>query len=447
MLKKVAIFKALDVEIKKQRGAVAVKEAYRGHHSLKEELSQQGVTVIAEVAGGDPARGKVRENYKASTHGKSLVENGARVISVATDKFLYHGDDKGLSETRTQVKVPLLRREFIFEEYQVEESKILGADAIFLMPALLSDERLAALHKLALAKGLDVAMEVSSEEDLKRAMAAGGDIISILGRDLDTWEPKWDQAIALMKKVPKDKFLMVEASVNTLAQIKELEKLGAHGILVGDALLDDFYPGKRLAQLLAGVDPPKKSQKAKASAVKEKPSSAVPAPAKPAAGSTTTPRNAAAPEKPEKVGKAAARTTPSTTARKGAKEPKMADMMSSMAAPAADAKPAAKRKAAPKKKKAVKKAAAKKAAPKKAAKKKTAKKAAPKKAAAKKKPAKKAAKKKTAKKGAKKAAKKTAKKAAKKKTAKKGAKKAAKKAAPKKKAAKKAGKKKAAKKK
>ncbi len=438
MLKKVAIFKALDVEIKKQRGAVAVKEAYRGHHSLKEELSQQGVTVIAEVAGGDPARGKVRENYKASTHGKSLVENGARVISVATDKFLYHGDDKGLSETRAQVKVPLLRREFIFEEYQVEESKILGADAIFLMPALLSDERLAALNKLALAKGLDVAMEVTSEEDLKRAMAAGGDIISVLGRDLDTWEPRWDQAVALMKKVPKDKFLMVEASVNTLAQIKELEKLGAHGILVGDALLDDFYPGKRLAQLLAGVDPPKKSQKAKASAVKEQPSSAVPAPAKPAAGSTpTTPRNAAPPVK------AAARTTPSTTARKGAKEPKMADMMSSMAAPAADAKPA-KKKAAPRKKKAVKKAAAKKAAPKKAAKKKTAKKAAPKKAAAKKKPAKKAAKKKTAKK----AAKKTAKKAAKKKPAKKAAKKkTAKKAAPKKKAAKKAGKKKAAKKK
>jgi indole-3-glycerol phosphate synthase len=444
MLKKVAIFKALDVEIKKQRGAVAVKEAYRGHHSLKEELSQQGVTVIAEVAGGDPARGKVRENYKASTHGKSLVENGARVLSIATDKFLYHGDDKGLSEARAQVKVPLLRREFIFEEYQVEESKILGADAIFLMPALLSDERLAALHKLAIAKGLDVAMEVTSEEDLKRAMAAGGDIISVLGRNLDTWEPRWDQAVALMKKVPKDKFLMVEASVNSLAQIKELEKLGAHGIIVGDALLDDFYPGKRLAQLLAGVDPPKKSQKAKASAEKEKPSSAVPAPAKPASGPVSTPRNAATTDK------AAARTTPSNTARKGTKEPKMADMMSSMAAPAADAKPA-KKKAAPKKKKAVKKAAAKKAAPKKAAKKKTAKKAtkkaAPKKAAAKKKTVKKAAKKKTAKKTAKKAAKKPAKKAAKKKTAKKAAKKTAKKAAPKKKAAKKAGKKKAAKKK
>ena len=437
MLKKVAIFKALDVEIKKQRGAVAVKEAYRGHHSLKEELSQQGITVIAEVAGGDPARGKARESYKASTHGKSLVDNGARALSIATDKFLYHGDDKGLSETRAQVKVPILRREFIFEEYQVEESKILGSDAIFLMPALLSDERLAALHKLALAKGLDVVMEVTTEEDLKRALAAGGEIICVLGRNLDTWEPKWDQALALIKKVPKSAFLMVEASVNTLAQVKELEKLGAHGVLIGDALLDDFYPGKRLAQLLAGVDPPKKSQKAKASAEKEKPSSAVTAPAKPAVGTPATPRVAAATDKaPSRP-----TTTPSNTARKGKKEPTMADMMSSMAAPAAEAKPA-KKKTAKKKaaKKPAKKAAAKKAAPKKKAAKK-----APKKAAAKKKTAKKTAKKavkKTAKKAAKKGAKKTAKKAAKK-----GAKKAAKKAAPKKKAAKKAGKKKAAKKK
>ena len=433
MLKKVAIFKALDVEIKKQRGAVAVKEAYRGHHSLKEELSQQGMTVIAEVAGGDPARGKVRENYKASTHGKSLVDNGARALSIATDKFLYHGEDKGLSEARTQVKVPILRREFIFEEYQVEESKILGADAVFLMPALLSDERLASLHKLALAKGLDIVMEVTNEEDLKRALAAGGEIICVLGRNLDTWEPRWEQAIALMKKVPRNNFLMVEASVNTLAQVKELEKLGAHGVLIGDALLDDFYPGKRLAQLLAGVDPPKKSQKAKASAEKEKPSSAVSSPAKPA-GSPTTPRAAA-------TDKAIARPTPSNPARKGKKEPTMADMMSSMAAPAAEAKP---KKAA--KKKAAKKPAAKKAAAKKAAPKKKAAKKAPKKAAAKKKTAKKAVKK-AAKKGAKKAAKKGAKKAAKKGAKKAAKKKTAKKAAPKKKAAKKAGKKKAAKKK
>ena len=137
MLKKVAIFKALDVEIKKQRGPVAVKDAYKGHHSLKEELSQPGITILGEVAGGDPGRGQVRESFKASTHAKSLAENGARALSIATDKFLYFGEDKHLSEVRSQVKLPLIRREFIFEEYQVEESKILGADAIFLMAALL----------------------------------------------------------------------------------------------------------------------------------------------------------------------------------------------------------------------------------------------------------------------------------------------------------------------
>ena len=86
MLKKVQIFKALDIEIKKQRGPAAIKDAYRGHHSLKEELSQPGISVIAEVAGGNPLRGQVRESFRPATHAKSLVENGARAISVATDR-------------------------------------------------------------------------------------------------------------------------------------------------------------------------------------------------------------------------------------------------------------------------------------------------------------------------------------------------------------------------
>ena len=93
MLKKVQIFKALDIEIKKQKGPAAVKDAYKGHHSLKEELSQPGISIIAETAGGNPLRGQVREAYRASTHAKSLVENGARVISVATDRFLFYGED------------------------------------------------------------------------------------------------------------------------------------------------------------------------------------------------------------------------------------------------------------------------------------------------------------------------------------------------------------------
>jgi indole-3-glycerol phosphate synthase len=116
MLKKVQIFKALDIEIKKQKGPAAVKDAYKGHHSLKEELSQPGISIIAETAGGNPLRGQVRESYRASTHAKSLVENGARVISVATDRFLFYGEDKHLSDVRSAVKVPLLRHDFIFEE-------------------------------------------------------------------------------------------------------------------------------------------------------------------------------------------------------------------------------------------------------------------------------------------------------------------------------------------
>ena len=263
-MKKVQIFKALDIEIKKQKGPAAVKDPYKGHHSLKEELSQPGITIIAETAGGNPLRGQVREAYRASTHAKSLVENGARAISVATDRFLFFGEDKHLSDVRSAVKVPLLRHDFILEEYQIEESKILGADAVFLMAAVLEPERLVALQKLARAKNLDVIVEVADEADLKRALDADADMVCVLGRDLETWQPRWEEALALMEKVPKSKCLRIlEAGVCTLQQIQQLEKMGVHGVIVGDALLDEFYPGKRLAQILAGVEIVKKPIKLK----------------------------------------------------------------------------------------------------------------------------------------------------------------------------------------
>ncbi|HQL47390.1 MAG TPA: indole-3-glycerol-phosphate synthase [Holophaga sp.] len=448
MLKKVQIFKALDIEIKKQKGPAVVKDSHRGHHSLKEELSQTGISIIGEVAGGNPFRGQVRESYRPGTHAKSLVENGARAISVATDRFLYFGEDKHLPDARNAVKVPLLRRDFIFEEYQVEESKILGADAILLVAALLEPERLKALQSLAVSKGLDVVMEVFNEADLERALEAGAEIICAVGRDMDTWEPSYEKALALIKKVPTKKCLrMVEAGVSALPQIQELEALGVHGVILGDVLLDEFYPGKRLAQLLAGIEPVKKP-------VKSKP--------KPTAESATAP--VASTPIPEGSAKPAPRLSTSHPARKGNKEFQMEhiqtpdETMASEAAPSSEAaakktaakkpaakkaaakKPAAKKPAAKKpaaKKPAAKKPAAKKAAVKKvAAKKPAVKKAAPKKAAAKKPAVKKAAPKKVA------AKKPAVKKAAPKKAAAK--KPAVKKAAPKKVAAKKPAVKKAA---
>nr|WP_320132967.1 hypothetical protein [uncultured Holophaga sp.] len=237
-----------------------MKEPYRGYHSLKEELSQPGITIVAEVAGGNPLRGQVRENFRASTHAKSLVENGANALAVATDRFLYFGDDRNLPEVRPLVKVPVLRRDFILEEYQVEESKILGADAIFLVAALLETERLSALHKLALSKGLDVVVEVSSEADLARALEAGAEIVCVVGRDLDTWESSWELALELIAKVPEKQCLrMVEAGIHSLDQISQIEALGVHGVIIGDVLLDEFYPGKRLAQILSGVEVARKT--------------------------------------------------------------------------------------------------------------------------------------------------------------------------------------------
>jgi indole-3-glycerol phosphate synthase len=263
MLKKVQIFKALDIELKKQKGPVAInKDAHKGHYSLKEELSQPGISIITEIAGGNPLRGQVRDSYRASTHAKSLVENGATVISVVTDRFLFYGEDKHLSDVRAAVKVPLIRYDFIFEEYQIEESKILGADAIVLMAYLLEPDRLIALQKLARAKNLDVIVEISSKADLKRALDCGADIVCVRGRNLNNWQTNWESALTLLEKVPQNKCLRIfEAGVCNIGQIQQLEDMGVHGVIVGDVLLDEFYPGKKLAQILAGTDALKKLPK------------------------------------------------------------------------------------------------------------------------------------------------------------------------------------------
>ena len=409
MLRKIQIFKALDIEIKKQRGPSSVKRPYRDHKSLKEVLSQSRISIIAEISGGNPMHGKVRQSFRPSTHAKSLFENGAKALSVATDPFLYASMDKHLPEVRGVATCPLIRRDFIFEEYQIEESKILGADAIYLFASLLEPERLKSLHEFAANKNLDVVVEVASEFDLENALEIGAQIICVVGRNLDTWEPSWEKTIKLLKKVPQNKCLrMAEAGISSLGQIRELESLGVHGVIICDVLLNEFYPGKRLGQLLAGVEPARKAPKKSVIEDKSEPDeSNADKYSKQQSSSSSFSKHPSRGHKETSMSEIIkaenAATAGELTEKKPVAPKKVAPAKKATAKkPAAKkaAKPAAK-KATPKKKTtakpAAKKAAPKKAAPKKVAAKKVApKKAAPKKVVAKKVAAKKVAPKKVA---------------------------------------------------
>jgi len=263
-------------------------------------------------------------------------------------------------------------------------------------------------------------VEVASEADLKRALDADADIVCVLGRDLETWQPRWEQALALLEKVPQSRCLRIlEAGVSTLQQIQQLEAMGVHGVMVGDALLDEFYPGKRLAQILAGVEIPKKPIKTKGRQdVSQDPQAKVVKPGRAEVGSHEVSRQKTG--GPASAGKLHPATQSPQPAREGKKEFPMeqihqpdetsmavaSDTAEVSAAPKKPAakkpavkKPAAKKPAAKKpavkkpatKKPAVKKPAAKKPAVKKpVAKKPVAKKAPVKKAVAKKAPVKKA---------------------------------------------------------
>ncbi|MCL1893895.1 MAG: hypothetical protein FWG02_06650 [Holophagaceae bacterium] len=393
MLRKIQIFKALDIEIKKQKGPSSVKRAYKDHKSLKEELGQNRISIIAEISGGNPFHGKVRQSFRPSTHAKSLIENGAKALSVATDPFLYASADKHLPEVRAVAVCPLIRRDFIFEEYQVEESKILGADAIYLSAALLDTERLQALQSLAGAKNLDVIVEVASEADIESALEVGAQIICVVGRNLDTWELSWEKMITLLKKLPAKKCLkMVEAGISNLRQLKELESLGVHGVIIGDVLLNEFYPGKRLGQLLAGIEPARKAPKKVSTTSSDEVESENDKPSKSSKSKSSSTSFSKPPTKGHKetsmeIKKAETATTSELTEKKPVAPKKAAPAKKAVAtkkpavkkaAPKKTAKPAAK-KAAPKKKVATKPVAKKAAPKKKVATKPVAKKAAPKK--------------------------------------------------------------------
>ena len=299
MLDRMAIFKTLDTEIKKQKGLASVKRPYTDHKSLKDLLGRPKLTVIAEVAGGNPLCGRVRASYKAATHAKGLLDSGAAALSVATDIYCYGGQDKHLPEVRGMASCPLIRRDFIFEEFQVEESKALGADAIYLTAPVLDPERMGDLLSLANSKKLDVIVEAFSQEDIENALDAGAQIICVVGRDVETWEVVWGRVHALLKLIPKKCLKMVEAGVMRLQQLKELESLGVHGVIIGDALLNDASPGRRLAQLLSGKEPPAKPQKEqKADAAKDAKAKDAPKKATKPAAKLATAAKKAAPAKP-----------------------------------------------------------------------------------------------------------------------------------------------------
>ena len=206
--------------------------------------------LIAEVKGASPSAGAIRAGFDPASIARAYAEAGAAAISVLTDARFFHGADAHLAAVRRAVDVPVLRKEFVLDPYQVYEARALGADAVLLIVSILPGGALADLQELAADLGMAALVEAHTERDLERALAVGAPLIGINNRNLDTLETTFEVTRRLRPRIPPGITVVAESGIEDRAHIEEMERLGVHGVLVGTALMRAPDPGARVRELL-----------------------------------------------------------------------------------------------------------------------------------------------------------------------------------------------------
>jgi len=227
----------------------------RGFAKALTARAASGLGIIAEVKRASPSKGLIREDFDPAFLAQSLERGGAACLSVLTDKPSFQGDLPFLLAAREVTTIPLLRKDFMVDTYQVAEARAHGADAILLILAALDDDLALALRDEAARWGLDVLAEVHNEEELERALALKPDLLGVNNRDLKTFETDIQTSIRL-KELAGGTPIVSESGVDGVDAMKALTAAGIRSFLIGEHLMRAADPGAELAGLLEAVDHP-----------------------------------------------------------------------------------------------------------------------------------------------------------------------------------------------
>jgi len=221
-----------------KRKAFAVRENSDSHR-LQTVLKQNDkINIIAEIKRASPSKGVINDKIDIGETAQSYERGGACAVSVLTEEDFFKGSLEDLRAVKHSVSLPILRKDFIFEEFQIYESAAIGGDAILLIAAMLDDEVLTKLHRLAERDlGLDVLVEVHTLEELERIKKTGAKIIGINNRDLHSFKVSLDVSRRLIKHAPEDALMISESGLQTLVDLFELKSLGFSGFLIGETLM------------------------------------------------------------------------------------------------------------------------------------------------------------------------------------------------------------------
>src|SRR5271157_2016949 len=244
-------------DVRQNSGLRALEQAAaahtpRGFRNRLRRVAQDGIAiaVIAELKKASPSKGLIRPDFRPSELARELERAGAAALSVLTDEQFFLGSLDYLRQASSSSSLPCLRKDFIVDEFQIVEARANRADAILLIVAALDQKELVALAAAARAQGLDVLCEAHDEEELRRALDAGCDLIGINSRNLRTFEVDLETAFRLVEKIPAGCVRVAESGIQSGADLARLRSAGYEAFLIGEWLMKAEHPGAALAKLM-----------------------------------------------------------------------------------------------------------------------------------------------------------------------------------------------------
>ena len=239
--------------LRELRGWLTSAEEPRGFRAaLQADIDAGRAAVIAEIKKASPSKGQISPNFNPDAFARSYAEHEATCLSVLTDVSFFKGRDGDLRAAHVACDLPILRKDFVIDLYQVYEARVLGADAVLLIAAVLDDTNLGELLFLTRELGMDPLVEVHDAEELERAVRLGADLIGINNRDLRSFETRLETTLELLDRVPEDVLLVTESGIHSVEDVQRMRDAGVNAFLVGEAFMREEDPGAALGRLFRG---------------------------------------------------------------------------------------------------------------------------------------------------------------------------------------------------
>lgn len=227
-------------------------ERPRGFYSaIQHKVLAKKPAIIAEIKKASPSQGVIRENFQPVLIGQDYAMNGATCLSVLTDKEFFQGSEAYLQMVRERCPLPVLRKDFMIDAYQVYEARALGADCILLIVAALEDSLMLELSDTATKLGMDVLVEVHDAEELQRALKLETKLIGINNRNLRTFETALQTTLDLKQQIPADRLVITESGIHTADDVKLMLDHDVYAFLVGEVFMRAESPGRKMRELFA----------------------------------------------------------------------------------------------------------------------------------------------------------------------------------------------------